>query len=71
VRASAAAVRLGSKRFSIQAGRTRTVKVTIQRRAALRFRAISRRQLRRVRLELTVRMNRQTKTFRLRLGRAP
>jgi hypothetical protein len=66
---SAAALRLGSKRFSIAAGKTATVKVPITKRASRRFRAISRRQLRRVRLRVSVRLNGQTRSFPLRLTR--
>jgi hypothetical protein len=69
LRASAAAVRLGSKRFSIAAGKTATLKVPISKRASRRFRAIPRRQLRRVRLRLSVRLNGQTQSFPLRLSR--
>ena len=46
------AVSLGRKRFTIPAGRTRVVKVGIGRKARKRFRATSRRRLRKVRLSL-------------------
>jgi hypothetical protein len=70
LRARAAAVRLGSKRFSIPARRTGTVGVKLGRRARGRFRAITGRQLRRVRLELTVRIGGDKKSFRVPLKRA-
>jgi hypothetical protein len=69
-RARAAAVRLGSKRFSIPGSRSGTVEVKLGRRARARFRALSGRQLRRVRLELTVRIGGQKKSFRVPLKRA-
>jgi hypothetical protein len=62
-------VKLGGTRYSIAAGKTKTIKVKLPRRARRLFKAISGRRLRRIRLRLTVTELGKTVKLKLRLRR--
>jgi hypothetical protein len=65
--ASVSSVTLGSKAFSIPAGRTATVKVALARRARARVKRMSARQLRRLKVTAKVTVGTASKQFALRL----
>jgi hypothetical protein len=68
--ARGSSVTLGSKAFTIAAGRTATVNVSLGRRAKARVNRLSARQLRRLRVTATVTMGGVSSRFTLRLRRA-
>jgi hypothetical protein len=67
--ASTSNVTLGSKPFTIAAGKTAPVKVSLRRRAKARMSRMSSRQLRRLRVTATVTIGAASGKFALRLRR--
>jgi hypothetical protein len=62
-------VGLGSARFDIAGGKTRTVRVKLKRRVRRRLGAVSRKRLGRVKVNATATVNGRKTKFKLRLRR--